>query len=234
MWVTTENRSSWPSTSGKVPVVSYGFCVATRKNGWGSVAGDAVDGDLALLHRLEQRRLGAGGRPVQLVDEHDVREERAGPELPLVAGEVEHGDAGELGRQEVRGALDPVEDAADGAGERLGEEGLADAGDVLDEQVPAREQRDEGEGDRLGLAPQHALDPGADVGRQPGARPRCRDRSRGTRRSGSACLVFGVGWARPKQNQPQVRRQGLPEGRSIAAVDPLRLRRLRSRAAPVR
>ena len=108
-------------------------------------AGDAVDGDLALLHRLEQRGLRAGRRAVQLVDEDDVGEERARAELPLVAGEVEDGDAGELGGEEVRRALDAAEDAADGAGERLGEEGLADAGHVLDEEVAAGEQRDEGE-----------------------------------------------------------------------------------------
>ncbi len=35
MWVTTEKRSSWPSTSGNVPTVSNGFCVATRKKGCG-------------------------------------------------------------------------------------------------------------------------------------------------------------------------------------------------------
>ena len=96
-----------------------------------------------------------------------MREERAGPELPLVAGEVEHRDARELGRQEVRRALDPVEHAPDRAGQRLGEQGLAHPGDVLDEQVAARQQRDEGQGHRLRLAPQHALDPGADTCREP-------------------------------------------------------------------
>ena len=60
--------------------------------------------------------------------------------------------------QEVGRALDPAEDAADGAGERLGEQGLADAGDVLDEEVTAGEQRDEREPDRLGLAPQDPPD----------------------------------------------------------------------------
>ena len=39
--------------------------------------GRPLDRDLALLHRLEQRRLGPRRRPVDLVDEEDVREDRA-------------------------------------------------------------------------------------------------------------------------------------------------------------
>jgi hypothetical protein len=42
---------------------------------------DAVDGDGALLHRLEQRRLGAGRCPVDLVSEHHGGEHRPGVEL---------------------------------------------------------------------------------------------------------------------------------------------------------
>ena len=44
---------------------------------------DAVDRDLALRHRLEQRRLRLRHRAVDLVDEDDVREDRAGPELEV-------------------------------------------------------------------------------------------------------------------------------------------------------
>ena len=46
--------------------------------------GVRVDGDLALLHRLEQRRLRLGRGPVDLVGEHDVGEHAAGAELELV------------------------------------------------------------------------------------------------------------------------------------------------------
>ncbi len=47
------------------------------RNGRGEQVRVAVDGDLALLHRLEQRRLRLGRRAVDLVDEHDVREDGA-------------------------------------------------------------------------------------------------------------------------------------------------------------
>ena len=43
---------------------------------------DAVDRDLVLFHRLEQRGLRARRRAVHLVDEHDVREDRARAEVP--------------------------------------------------------------------------------------------------------------------------------------------------------
>ena len=50
--------------------------------------GLAVDGHLALLHRLEQRRLGLGRRAVDLVGEQEVGEHRplAQRELAASAG----------------------------------------------------------------------------------------------------------------------------------------------------
>src|SRR5829696_5432692 len=44
---------------------------------------DAVDRHLALGHRLEQRRLGLRHRAVDLVDEHDVGEDRPGAKLEV-------------------------------------------------------------------------------------------------------------------------------------------------------
>ena len=54
-----------------------GFCVAMTKKGSGSgrVTPSAVT--LALLHGLEQRRLGLGGRAVDLVGQQELREHRA-------------------------------------------------------------------------------------------------------------------------------------------------------------
>ena len=48
----------------------------------------ALDRDLPLLHRLEQRRLRLRGRPVDLVGEQQVREDRPGPELEVAAALV--------------------------------------------------------------------------------------------------------------------------------------------------
>jgi hypothetical protein len=57
---------------------------------------DAVDRDLVLLHALEQRGLRLRRRAVDLVDEEEVREDRAGAELELVRPLVEHVDAGHV------------------------------------------------------------------------------------------------------------------------------------------
>jgi hypothetical protein len=96
----------------------------------------AVDRDLPLLHRLQERRLRLRRRPVDLVREQDLREHRAGAELELARLLVERAHAGDVGRQQVRRELDAAEGAVEGASERLGEHRLAHAGHVLDEEVP--------------------------------------------------------------------------------------------------
>ena len=67
-------------------------------------------------------------------------------------------DAGHVARQQVGGELDAVERAVDGAGERLREHRLADAGHVLDEQVALGQEHGEGGRDRLALARDDGLD----------------------------------------------------------------------------
>ncbi len=61
-----------------------------------------VDGDLTLLHALQQRGLGLGGGAVDLVADDDVGEDAAGAELELAGVLVEHRDAGDVGGQQVR------------------------------------------------------------------------------------------------------------------------------------
>ena len=119
-----------------------------------------VDRDLALLHRLEQRRLRLRRRAVDLVGEHDVGEHAAGAELELVGRAVPHRHAGHVGRQEVGRELDALARAADRAGDRLRQRRLADARDVFDEEVPLGEQAHEREVDRVALALDHAFDVG--------------------------------------------------------------------------
>ena len=77
-------------------------------NGGGSGAGLAVDGDLALLHRLEQRRLRLRRGPVDLVGEHDVGEQRARLEAELLGRALVDADADEVGGQQVGRELDAL------------------------------------------------------------------------------------------------------------------------------
>ena len=146
-----------------------------------------------LLHDLEQRRLHLGRRPVDLVGEEEVAEDRAELRIESVAGAVDAG-ADEIGGDEVGRELDAAEGAAEHVGERLDRERLGQAGHALDEHVPAGEQRDEHalehpllthddaldlEQGRLELAPHgsevaccerlgHGLGPGLGLGPGPG------------------------------------------------------------------
>ena len=68
--------------------------------------GHAVDRDLPLLHRLEQRSLGLRRSPVDLVGKEDVGEDGAGPELERRVALVPDRRSGDVRRQEVRRELD--------------------------------------------------------------------------------------------------------------------------------
>ena len=105
--------------------------------------GVAVDGDGALLHGLEQRALGLGGRAVDLVGEQERREDRPLDEVERVVLEVEDVRARDVGGHEIGGELDAVGLGAEDVGEGADEEGLGDAGDPFDEGVLAGEHGDE-------------------------------------------------------------------------------------------
>ena len=79
--------------SGNVPSCSIGFSVAMDEERVGQRARDPVDRHLALGHRLEQRRLRLRHRAVDLVDEDDVGEDRARPELEVARLLVEDREA---------------------------------------------------------------------------------------------------------------------------------------------
>ena len=104
--------------------------------------GDSVDRHLTLGHRLEERRLRARHRAVDLVDEDDVREDRTGPELELPRLLVVDREAGDVGRLEVGRALDarklgPVDRLRD----RAREDRLRGPGHVLEQHVAAARER---------------------------------------------------------------------------------------------
>jgi hypothetical protein len=73
--------------------------------GLGQLAGDAVGRHLALGHRLEQGGLRLGHRPVDLVDEDDVGEDRPGTELEVPELLVPDRQAGDIRGLKVGRAL---------------------------------------------------------------------------------------------------------------------------------
>src|SRR5262249_24482407 len=69
--------------------------------------------------------------------------------------------ADQVAGQQVGRELDAVEAAVEASGDGLGQQGLADAGNVLDEQVAFCQKRDEGQVDDFGLAEQDGGEVGA-------------------------------------------------------------------------
>src|SRR5690606_4269024 len=101
---------------------------------------DAVDGDLPLLHRLEERRLRLRRRAVDLVGQDDLGHDRPGVELEGARGLVVDRDAGDVRGEQVRRELNALEGAARGPREGAGKHRLTDAGYVLDQEVAATEE----------------------------------------------------------------------------------------------
>ncbi len=110
--------------------------------GVGQRPGGAAGGDLALGHRLEEGGLDLGGRAVDLVDEDEVVEERAGEEVEAALVGAEDLGAGHVGGHQVGRALDAGEVGVEAGGQGLDGAGLGEAGRALDEQVPAGEDAD--------------------------------------------------------------------------------------------
>ena len=122
------------------------------------MAGLAVAGDLPLLHGLQQGALGFGGGPVDFVGQQHLGEDR-----PLVKDKgagvlVENGTAQNITGQHVAGKLNPPELQPHAPGEHLGQRGLADAGNVLDQQVAPGKQTGQRHADLLFLAQHHLPD----------------------------------------------------------------------------
>ena len=114
--------------------------------------GLALDGDLPLLHRLEQRGLGLGRRPVDLVGEQQPGEQRAAPELELRGPLVVEERPGQVGGQQVGGELGAREVEPERLGEGPRGQGLAEPGVVLEQHVALGEDRAEHQPQRLLLA----------------------------------------------------------------------------------
>ena len=118
----------------------------------------SLDGDLFLRHCLEQGGLRFWRGTVDLVREDDVREDRTRLPLEIAALLVEYREPDHVRRQQVRGELNSLERKLECPGKGICKRRLADAGNVLDQQMAAGEQCDESEFDGLGLAFYNAFD----------------------------------------------------------------------------
>ena len=108
--------------------------------GLGQRVGDAVDGQLPLLHGLQQAGLGLGAGAVDLVRQDDLGHQAPEAHLPLPRLGVEGRIARHVGGQQVGGELYAGEGAVEGPGQGRDQGGLPQAGHVLDEHMPPADQ----------------------------------------------------------------------------------------------
>ena len=136
-----------------MPSYSTGFCVAATRKGRGSGVADAVDRDLPLLHRLEQRRLGLGRRAVDLVGEQQVGEDRTLAEATARRGGLSITIEPVMSPGIRSGVNCTRRVCTDSAAARLRTSRvLATPGHALHQHVPAAQQRDQQAGHRGVLA----------------------------------------------------------------------------------
>ena len=118
----------------------------------------AVVTHLGLVHRLQQGALRPRCCAVDLVDQDDIREDRPALEDELILPGIPYAHPEYVAGQQIRRQLDPVEYAVDAAGDRVGQDGLADARHVLQQHVPTRQQRHQHAADYIRLAEQDRFD----------------------------------------------------------------------------
>ena len=120
-----------------------------------------------LLHRLQQRRLGARAGAVDLVRHQQLAEHRARNEAeaaPPALGFLQHLGAENVGRHQVGGELHALLRQAEHHAERLDQPRLGEARHADQQHMTARQQRDKRFLDDPFLAEDRAADLGADPG----------------------------------------------------------------------
>ena len=163
----SRNRSSWAWGSANVPSNSTGFCVARTRNGSGrrwvvpsietwrsciaSSSADCVRGVARLTSSTRSTFVNTG------------------PGHEAQAAGLEQAGPGDVRGQQVRRALDAGHPQVQRAGDRAGEERLAGARDVLEQDVAVRQQRDRDHPQRLVRADHGPRDGAAEVVPQPAA-----------------------------------------------------------------
>ncbi len=108
-------------------------------------------GGARLISSTSRRR-----RAIDLVDEQDIRKHRPGHEFERALGLVEDRKAGDVRRQQIGSALQAAKLPAQGLRNRAREHRLADARDVVEQQMAAAEEGGYGKQDLLLLAVHNA------------------------------------------------------------------------------
>ncbi len=129
-----------------------GILRRNHEEGFRQIVSYAVRGDAVLFHCFKQRTLRFGGRAIHFVDQHQLREQWSTMKNEALLVPVENRVSENIRRQQIACELDALETNAERACEGLRKCGFSDAGNIFDEQVPAREQARDREPDGVGFA----------------------------------------------------------------------------------
>ncbi len=128
-----------------------------HKKRHGQRMGFAVHTDLALFHCFQQGALGLGAGAVDLVCEQHLGEQGALVEYKALARARKDRHAAQVAGHQVGGELHPRKSQSKGARQGLRQRGLANAGDVLNQQVPPGQQAGDAGVNLLLLTHNHRL-----------------------------------------------------------------------------
>jgi hypothetical protein len=111
-----------------------------------------------LVHAFEESGLRLGGCSIDLVGQDHLCHDRSRSKFELAILLVVDRHASDIAREKVRGELDPFEAATNRSRDRFREYRFTDTRDVLDQDVPLADQRDNGELDRVAFTNDDLLD----------------------------------------------------------------------------
>ena len=145
---------------------SVGLCLGERESalrldwvlrcddeeGVGKLIGHAVNGRLTFAHALEKRGLGSRCGTVDLVGDKNICENGTRAEYEIRGLLVKVVDARDVGGEKVGGELNSLDLARDRFCKCTREGGLARAGNVVEQNMPARDHRDDDKLDLLAFA----------------------------------------------------------------------------------
>ena len=120
--------------------------------------GFALYGDLLLFHGFQQRALGLGRGPIDLICQEHLSKHRTGVEMKRAGILVKNGNPQNIAGQHVTGKLNPLKIEIQAFGQHLGHSGFADTRQIFNQKVAFGKQAGQGQPD-LGLfSQQHAAD----------------------------------------------------------------------------
>ena len=109
----------------------------------GQRIGMSVHRNLTFVHGFEQRGLSLGRGAIDFVGQKDIRKDRAAFEFKLLLDGRVNGNSQHVRGQHVAGELHSLESAIESSGQSLPESGFAHARDTFNQQVAARQDRDQ-------------------------------------------------------------------------------------------